>query len=59
MLNVDGVIAGNYRTSMSGSDLNRRYIEPDPRLHPEICAVKELISDMLYGKPAEEQKQFV
>jgi hypothetical protein len=29
MINVDGVIIGNYRTSMSGNDLNRRYIEPD------------------------------
>ena len=55
MLNVDGVISGNYRTSMSGSDLNRRYLNPDPRLHPEICAVKELIADLLYGKPKMEE----
>ena len=26
MINVDGVIVGNYRTSMSGNDLNRRYL---------------------------------
>jgi murein tripeptide amidase MpaA len=25
MLNPDGVIVGNYRTSMAGCDLNRRY----------------------------------
>lgn len=24
-INPDGVIAGNYRVSMSGNDLNRRY----------------------------------
>lgn len=50
MINVDGVIIGNYRTSMVGNDLNRRYAEPDPRLHPEICAIKELAYDLIYGK---------
>jgi len=33
-----------------GNDLNRRYAEPDPRLHPEICAIKELAYDLIYGK---------
>ena len=28
MLNPDGVISGNYRVSMSGNDLNRRYVKP-------------------------------
>lgn len=28
MLNPDGVIQGNYRTSLSGWDLNRRYSQP-------------------------------
>ena len=27
-INPDGVIAGNYRVSMAGSDLNRKYINP-------------------------------
>jgi cytosolic carboxypeptidase protein 2/3 len=40
MTNPDGVIAGNYRTGMEGHDLNRRYIEPDSRLHPTVCAIK-------------------
>lgn len=53
MLNVDGVIAGNYRTSMSGNDLNRRYLNPDARLHPEIVAVKDLIADLVYGRPSQ------
>lgn len=50
MVNVDGVIVGNYRTSMAGNDLNRRYLEPEPRLHPEVCAVKELVHELIYGK---------
>lgn len=57
MINVDGVIVGNYRTSMSGNDLNRRYLEPDSRLHPEVWSIKQLISDLIYGKtpdPGEE-----
>lgn len=28
MINPDGVIVGNYRTSMSGNDLNRQYLKP-------------------------------
>lgn len=34
--NPDGVIAGNYRTSYSGNDLNRRYANPHPKLHPIV-----------------------
>lgn len=30
MSNPDGVIVGNYRTSISGNDLNRQYHAPDP-----------------------------
>ena len=40
MINPDGVIIGNYRTSMSGNDLNRRYHKPDFRIHPTVCAMK-------------------
>jgi murein tripeptide amidase MpaA len=40
MSNPDGVVIGNYRTSMVGHDLNRRYHEPDFRLHPTIVAIK-------------------
>ena len=43
--NPDGVIAGNYRVSMSGNDLNRRYQSPHPKLHPIVCAVKKLIKE--------------
>ena len=43
--NPDGVISGNYRVSMSGNDLNRKYQSPHPKLHPIVCAVKKAIRD--------------
>jgi len=43
MLNPDGVVQGNYRTSLSGNDLNRRYNNPDKLLHPTIFAIKNYI----------------
>ena len=45
MINVDGVICGNTRTSLSGCDLNRRWSNPNILLHPEIFYAKELIID--------------
>jgi murein tripeptide amidase MpaA len=44
MLNPDGVLAGNYRTSMAGCDLNRKFDEPDFRLHPSVWNIKEMTS---------------
>jgi len=46
MINPDGVIIGNYRTSLAGNDLNRKYYEPDPQLHPTVCAMKALINQI-------------
>lgn len=43
MLNPDGVIHGNYRCSLAGMDLNRRYLDCSPDLHPTIVALKNLI----------------
>ena len=53
MVNPDGVVAGNYRTSFIGKDLNRLYLNGDEMeykynvmedvLKPEITAMKELI----------------
>ena len=43
MLNPDGVIEGNYRCSMAGSDLNRQWSNPDPILHPTVSALKNLL----------------
>lgn len=50
MLNVDGVIIGNYRTSLSGNDLNRQYSQPEKRLHPEVCSLKNVIKHLTFGK---------
>ena len=43
MVNIDGVICGNSRTSLAGCDLNRRWENPDILLHPEIYHLKDLI----------------
>ena len=43
MLNPDGVAAGNYRWSIIGADLNRRWINPSPIWHPAIFTTKYLI----------------
>lgn len=52
MINPDGVIHGNYRTSLAGCDLNRRWKKPKrvkkiitniQKLHPTVFYVKELI----------------
>jgi hypothetical protein len=34
MVNVDGVIYGNFRANLSGFDLNRQWCEPNRWLHP-------------------------
>ena len=43
MLNPDGVIYGNYRSSLMGVDLNRRWKNPSKFLHPTIYYAKSLI----------------
>lgn len=42
MVNVDGVIVGNYRASCAGIDLNRKYDRPDFRFHPIVWSIKNL-----------------
>jgi murein tripeptide amidase MpaA len=34
MVNADGVILGNFRTSYSGKDLNRQFLNIDKRVYP-------------------------
>jgi murein tripeptide amidase MpaA len=43
MLNPDGVINGNYRCSLAGCDLNRRWKFPSKTLQPTIYHCKKLI----------------
>ena len=45
MINVDGVIQGNTRTSIAGCDLNRRWRNPNEFFHPEIYYAKDMIKD--------------
>lgn len=47
MLNPDGVVLGNYRTSLSGQDLNRQWIGATARLFPEIFYTKQMLSKTL------------
>ncbi len=45
MLNPDGVIDGNYRCSLSGGDLNRRWKVPSKVLHPIIYSMKQMLRE--------------
>jgi hypothetical protein len=47
ILNPDGVINGNYRCSLSGQDLNRRWKTPNKVLHPVNFEVKRLIRSFI------------
>lgn len=42
MLNVDGVINGNYRCNLFGADLNRQWIDPSRKTHPTIYYAKNV-----------------
>ena len=45
MLNPDGVIHGNYRCSLVGCDLNRKWNAPCKILHPEIYYTRQSITE--------------
>jgi cytosolic carboxypeptidase protein 2/3 len=40
MINVDGVIYGNFRCDLSGMDLNRCWKYPNKLIHPHLSAIK-------------------
>ncbi|KAL4436239.1 hypothetical protein ABPG74_015830 [Tetrahymena malaccensis] len=46
MVNPDGVIHGNYRTDLSGVDLNRNWLTPDKQYLTTVYAIKQLISSI-------------
>jgi hypothetical protein len=46
MINPDGVINGNYRCSLAGCDLNRRWKFPSRTLHPTVVATKKLVKQL-------------
>lgn len=43
MMNPDGVVHGNYRCSLAGTDLNRRFLDTHKALHPTVSALKAFI----------------
>lgn len=43
MLNPDGVVVGNFRTSLSGRDLNRTFRMTNDFMIPEVRVLKELV----------------
>jgi hypothetical protein len=43
MVNVDGVIYGNFRCDISGMDLNRQWKTPNAFLQPQIISMKNKI----------------
>jgi hypothetical protein len=55
MVNIDGVVVGNYRCSLAGCDLNRRWKNPKKviiilncisfkkKIHPTVFKLKEVI----------------
>ena len=51
MLNPDGVINGNYRCSLAGCDLNRRWKYPSDILHPTVYQTKNLIIKLANERP--------
>jgi hypothetical protein len=44
VLNPDGVVCGNYRSSLAGVDLNRQWVAPNQYLHPTIFYIKRVMS---------------
>ena len=47
MLNVDGVINGNYRCSLAACDLDRKYVKPNRTLHPPVYYLKKLVKSLV------------
>ena len=46
MLNIDGVVEGNYRSNLSGLDLNRYWSRSNARDHPTIHAARQLLFEL-------------
>jgi len=46
MVNPDGVVAGNFRTSLCGRDLNRMFRTSEDMLIPEVKGIKNLVSKL-------------
>ena len=51
MVNVDGVLYGNYRTNLAGTDLNRSWRSPRKDLQPEIYYIKKYLQSINKNAP--------
>lgn len=46
MLNIDGVLNGNYRVDLSAVDLNRQWLYPNKAQHPTIFYTKQMVKKL-------------
>lgn len=46
MINIDGVFYGNYRTNLSGNDLNRVWRQPRKDYHYEVYSLKKFLHSL-------------
>jgi hypothetical protein len=51
MVNVDGVICGYYRPSLTGYDMNRSWINPGRKRNPVEYATLQLIDKLVRSRP--------
>jgi hypothetical protein len=51
MVNVDGVICGYYRPSLTGYDMNRSWIAPHRRRQPVEYAVVQILDRLVKSRP--------
>eukprot|EP00929_Paragymnodinium_shiwhaense_P091527 TRINITY_DN51448_c0_g2_i1.p1 TRINITY_DN51448_c0_g2~~TRINITY_DN51448_c0_g2_i1.p1 ORF type:complete len:1370 (-),score=301.74 TRINITY_DN51448_c0_g2_i1:180-4289(-) len=49
MVNVDGVVHGNSRCTLVGTDPNRVWHDPNPIIHPVIYALKAFLRSLAQG----------
>ena len=47
MLNPEGVLCGNFRATLTGTDLNRRWDQPNEILHSQIFYLKNLLKKLI------------
>ena len=44
MVNIDGVIYGNFRCDLAGYDLNRCWTKPSLLIHPHLYKIKQKLT---------------
>ena len=49
MVNIDGVVYGNSRCDISGSDVNRKWTRhSNSSLYPIVTAIRKLANELIY-----------